>query len=650
MFTKKIIFAVASLLFVDLMLFVPKASCFTPTTESIALEKYAVITSTTFTATAQTAEAPSAVTFTDALYKAWIRNGGAINNIKPVVDELNTIKINNGFINLYPYSLVLLDEYRNLHSDKFLDYAILLSPSMPEPYFELSYSLLTGLKSNYTLTVLNLWKAVTSFFDDPYNILRFASNRLINITLSMLIVLFIFSLLLIIRYYAQIYGSLKSHLPEYIPAYAILVFSIVVIILPFLFGIGFLWLLVLWLAVTFTYQKLTERMVSAGFIIFLGLLPFISLVIIATIVKPGEEPFTGIMNINYGNVSAKDINALKTYADAHPGDLYSNLYMGVYNKRVGDYAEASLYYTRLQDNGYGNLPAVLCNIGNLEYATGDADGAENNYKKTISADPGFFPARYNLGQLYLIKGNIDGTNELDIAKGISPAQFVYYASLYQKSNLNRIFIDALPSPRELAYTMFKDTFHNSTEIGMADIMVSRLIKWPSAKQLPYLALWLLLLFMGVVFLSKFVKKHFRCKSCGRLYEPLSRSDEYREMICSDCLKFYIKNDIKDNKKKIEITQRVYRWKKRLKIINIASSILIPGSGSILRGQTIRGMLMLSIVCYLSVEYITSFGLITSIFPMFNPYTGILKSTTVFFLILVYLSNILFAIKAEVKWY
>ena len=649
MVNKKLLIAAVFSIVTPLMLFVPRAFCFTQTTVPAALQKYPAITSTAALPLTPAATAPSGTTFMDALYNVWVSNDKAQNGIGQKVRELNEIKINNGFMNLYPYSFVLLDKYKQLHEEKYLQYATLLSPSMSEPYFELSYSMLRGRNADYTLAVINLSKAITAFFQDPYNILRFASNRLINLTLSILIVLFIFSLLLIIRYSMQIYTSIKSSLPESIPSYAVVLFSIVVLALPFLFGAGFLWLLVLWLFLTFIYQKTTERIVSAGFVVFLGILTFVLLIIVATILKPEEEPFTGIMNIQYGNVSAQDINALKTYADEHPSDLYSNLYMGVYYKRVGNYPQADVYYKRLQDNGYGNLPVVLENVGNLEYATGNAAGAESDYKQAVSVNPKYFPARYNLGQLYLIKGNIEGTNELDSAKSIDPSQFGYAASLYRKASINRIFVDALPSPVELALIMFKDTFHNATAIGLADVMISRLIKWPSAKQLPFLGLWLLILFMGTLVLSKFVTKYFRCKSCGRLYNPLNRSDEYRESICNDCHRFYVKNEIKDNKKRIEITQRVYRWKKRLKMINIASSLFIPGSGSILRGQTIRGMLMLSVFCYLLVEYITSFGLITPIFPVFNPYIGMVKSLSLIFLILVYMLNMFVTVKAEAKW-
>ena len=650
MVNKKLLIAAVFPIVMHLMLFVPRAFCFTQTTVSPELQKYPAITSTAAVSPTQEATVPSGTTFVDALYNAWVSNDTAQSGIEQKVREVNEIKINDGFMNLYPYSFVLLDKYKEHHEKKFLHSAILLSPSMSEPYFELSYSMLRGRNADYTLAVINLSKAITAFFQDPYNILRFASNRLINITLSILIVLFIFSLLLIIRYSMQIYSSIKSFLPEYIPAYAVVLFSIVILALPFLFGAGFLWLLVLWLFLTFTYQKTTERIVSAGFIVFLGILTFVLLIIVATILKPEEEPFTGIMNIQYGNVSAQDIKTLKAYADEHQGDLYSNLYMGVYYKRVGNYQEAEVYYKRLQDNGYGNLPVVLSNIGNLEYATGNTPGAESDYKQAVSVNPKYFPARYNLGQLYLIKGNIEGTNELDSAKSIDPAQFSYAASLYQKASINRIFVDALPSSGELALIMFKDTFHNATAIGLADVMVSRLIKWPSAKQLPFLGLWLLFFFVGTLVLSKFITKYFRCKSCGRLYNPLNRSDEYRDSICNDCFRFYIKNEIKDNKKRIEITQRVYRWKKRLKIINIASSLFVPGSGSILRGQTIRGMLLLSVSCYLLVEYMTSFGLITPIFPVFNPYIGMVKTLSLFFLIIVYLLNIFVTVKAEAKWY
>ncbi|MCL4468451.1 MAG: hypothetical protein M1591_05930, partial [Deltaproteobacteria bacterium] len=351
MVNKKLLIAAVFPIVMHLMLFVPRAFCFTQTTVSSELQKYQAITPTAAVSPTQAATVPSGTTFVDALYNAWVSNGTAQNGIEQKVRELNEIKINDGFMNLYPYSFVLLDKYKELHVKKYLHDAILLSPSMSEPYFELSYSMLLGRKADYSLAVINLSKAITAFFQDPYNILRFASNRLINITLSILVVLFIFSLLLIIRYSMQIYSSIKFYLPEYMPAYAVALFSIVVLALPFLFGAGFLWLLVLWLFLTFTYQKTTERIVSAGFIVFLGILTFVLLIIVATILKPEEEPFTGIMNMQYGNVSAQDIKTLKAYADEHQGDLYSNLYMGVYYKRVGNYQEADVFYKRLQDNG-----------------------------------------------------------------------------------------------------------------------------------------------------------------------------------------------------------------------------------------------------------------------------------------------------------
>ncbi len=633
-----------------ILLFAPKAFCSAQTSLPVKMGYSADLSGTTQTLPAQAVAVPSETAFFPRLAGAWAAGGKTPDAIGQTVRELNTIKIDNGFMNLYPYSLVLLDTYRSRHDVNLLKEAMELSPSMAEPYFDLSYALLTGAKANYSLAAANISRGITSFFDDPYNILRFSSNRLINLTLSVFIVLFFFSLLLIVRYYVQIYMLLRSVVPEYLPGYAVVVFSVVIILLPFLFGTGFLWLLVLWLAVTFLYQKPAERAVSAGFLIFLGMLTFISLVIVATIIKPAEEPFTGAMNIQYGNASGKDIAALKSYADAHTGDLYSNLYLGVYYKRLGDYPAAAAYYQRLSAAGYGNLPMVLCNIGTLAYATGHTGTAETDYKQVVAADPQFFPARYNLGQLYLIQGNIDGTNELDTAKMLDPALFSYYASVYQKSNLNRTFADALPPPRTLASIMFQDTLHNPTAIGLADVMVSWLIQWPSAKYLPMLALWLLFLFMGLLILAKFVQKYYRCTSCGRVYTPLSRTDAERGSICSDCLRLYVKNEIKDTRKKLEITQRSHRWKRRLRMATIVSSLLIPGSGYILRGRPLRGMVLLASITYLGMEYITSFGLITPVFPVYNPYTGLFKLVTGSLIAVVYVMNVLFAVRGEAKWY
>lgn len=633
-----------------LLFFTTSVKAFGQTLQSIELKKYTQITSTTNTEFTQTITTTTSLDFAEKLYMIWSAKNNSDEGIKYTVNKLNTIKLDNGFKDLYPYSLVLLNEYKTTHNPMLLHYAAILSPSLSDPYFESSYSMLKNNKKINEKFISELFKAISIFFNDPYNILRFISNRLINITLSILIIFALFSFVLIMRYSAQIYTSLRAHLPEYIPTYAIIVFSLVIWLSPILFGMRILWLIIIWLFITLTFQTLVERIVSISFILFIGILTFILLVIFATILKPVEQPFTGIMDINYGNISTKDIIKLKHYAEKNPSDLYSNLYMGVYYKRIGRLEDASVYFKNLKDSGYANLPDVMCDIGNLEYANGDIKNAENSYKQALLSDPDFFPARYNLGQLYIIEGNIDGTNELDIAKNINPELFSYYASIYDKSNINRILVDAIPTPPELAYTMFKSTLHSSTALGLADVVASRLIMWPEAQYLPYLALWLMLTFMIVAWLSKFINKHLRCRSCGKIFNPLNRNDEYKDKICVDCLRFYVKNEIKDNSKKAVITRMTYKWKERLRLINIVSSAIIPGVSYIFRGQTIRGILILSIFCYLVLEFITSFGFISPIFPVFNPYINIIKMIVIVLIIMVYLLNLVLSFRVEAKWY
>jgi len=135
-----------------------------------------------------------------------------------------------------------------------------------------------------------------------------------------------------------------------------------------------------------------------------------------------------------------------------------------------------------------------------------------------------------------------------------------------------------------------------------------------------------------------------------VYDPHTRDDEYKAVLCSDCLQFHIKKNIPDNKKKMAIMRRIDKWEKRLKIINIAVSVLMPGSGYILRGQPIKGMLILFIFSYLLVEYISSFGLITPIFPLNNPYIGVLKLLVLLIITGIYLLNIMFAFKDDTKWH
>ncbi|MCL5277390.1 MAG: tetratricopeptide repeat protein [Deltaproteobacteria bacterium] len=597
-------------------------------------------------------------TLTDALLDIWSGSGitddtspaGSGSTAGRYIKQMNELKLDSGFVNLYPYSSALLYEYGRGRSKALLRSAMVLSPSMPDPYFVMSYSMFGAGVAQYPRAGMYLLKGIETFFEDPYNIIRFISNRLINLTITVLAVFFIFAFLLMARYSAQVRTFLRDSLPEYVPGYTIVLFSLLVLALPLLFGMGPVWLLLFWLTATIAYQKLSERIFSMVCIVIIALLAYVSLVAVATIVGPAEQPFTGIMAINYGDLSPVGINGLASFADSHPSDLYSNLYAGVYYKRTGAYDRASVYYKRLEDNGYGNVPAVLCDAGNLEYAMGNTSAAEDDYRKAVTIDRNSFPAHYDMGQLYLMRADLEGTNELDEAKKIDPEAFTYRASVYDKSNNNRIFADALPNPGTLAYGMFINTLSGRKTAELSRLITGRLIAWPDAGHLPYLAVCFMGIFLVMIALSGRLGRQLRCKSCGRPYGAPGRNDEYVRILCIDCLRFHIKRDIKENKKKTEITRRIRRWKTGLKVMNTAASVIVPGSGYIIRGETVKGMLVLSAFAYAVVEYASSFGPIASISPLVNPFLPILRAVTLVAAAALYLLNLLLAARSEAGWY
>ncbi len=594
----------------------------------------------------------------DTLRSVWSDSGitggtfsaGRASAVGPSIRRLNEIKLDSGFMDLYTYSAALLYEYGRSHSEKLLRYAVDLSPSMPEPYFVMSYRMFGSGIARYSDAVAYLVKGITSFFDDPYNILRFVSNRLINLTITVLIVFLIFAALLIVRYSREVHAVLRNALPEYVPGYTIDLFSLLAIAVPLLFGMGPVWLLLFWLMATAVFQKWPERVFSMMVIVIIALLANIALIAVATIREPAEQPFTGIMAMNYGDLSGGLIDGLISYADTHASDFYSNLYTGIYYKRTGAYGRASVYYKRLEDNGYGDIPAVMCDAGNLDFAMGNTAAAEQSYRKAVSLDSGSFSAHYDLGQLYLMQVNFEGTSELDKAKEADPNAFAYYATIYDKSNINRIFADALPGPKALAYTMFRNTLSDREAAEVSGIILGKIIAWPGAGHLPYLALCFAVVFLIATAFSARLRSHRRCTSCGRIYSTGRRDDGYVRLLCTDCLRFHIKNEVKDTIKKVEITRRIRRWKVGLKVLNTVVSALVPGGGQILRGETVKGVLTLSMFVYLVTEYVSSFGLIASVFPPDNPFVPMLRSATLAGAAALYLINIIAAARSNAEWY
>ena len=143
---------------------------------SIESQKYPVITATTQTST-------TVHTFSDSINSVWEQRITST-DYASIVKHINNIKLDNGFTNLYPYSFALIYESNEKASMKLVDYASLLSPSMPEPYLLLSYHLLTSRHPEYANALMYLMKGIKLFFADPYNLMRFISNRLINITFA----------------------------------------------------------------------------------------------------------------------------------------------------------------------------------------------------------------------------------------------------------------------------------------------------------------------------------------------------------------------------------------------------------------------------------------------------------------------------------
>lgn len=514
------------------------------------------------------------------------------------LEKLYQWKLNQGIRNHYPYAVALIRESQDIIREgksevipDLLNYAEKMAPDLSQ----VAYARAHWLWSQNPFSLEKAGKAgwhwvqgvLLSFFN-----LEEALPQLANLTfcllLSFLITFAVFSFSLVLRYYSFFAHHLKHLIRLEANPKVLRVLSIFILFLPFILGLGWIWLFILWLLFFGVYGSRSDRAASVALLSLLLLLPT-GLRIYSSFLTSLTE--NGVPEINRANTGPWSVDlhrqlvALKESSPQDPDILQA---LGLVEKRMGKFAEAEqnlLQWTQLQPNA----SQAFNNLGNIYLATNRPGQAIEAYRKALQLGTSKAESHYNLGQAYLLNLLLnEAETEFRRAKELNPQLISYYTGISSR-NPNRLVIDQTIEPLQLWKRVFWDSpEREKIAQGYWDLLWNGVpLKYGEVTVAVILGLLVLIqIFTGKRPLIR------NCERCGHLICSQCTRSMVMGKRCSQCVAAFSASRSADPQVVKRKRAEVARYQSRRRSVPQWFSLVLPGVGHLLLGHAKEGMIYL----------------------------------------------------------
>lgn len=340
-----------------------------------------------------------------------------------------------------------------------------LTDKAKHPYFQMAQELSPGHYSNdyflcdFFADPVEWPKSAKHCFDGLTNELSLTSEKLIFLTkvsyqaFWTILILLLFYLVLYIRKFLPFTIQYYSSTFYWISPISYL-FLISIISLLILFTFGWLFFFAFFYIFLWRFPSNQEKGLLFFLICLAMVLPF-------TFAAPAlsKQFHTGILfDLLHSEQTlnpAKFEEKIVRYSRTHPNDPYALFSLGVMAKKTGNLSEAQRYF-ELSRSVKGDFFKTKINLANIQYDSGDTEGAKEEFKKLISLNPTFVIPYLNLSQIYTHESQyLEGENYMNQAKKIDEIKFKKLTqSMDNRNGLVRLIYEEL-EPKDLSPQIFK---------------------------------------------------------------------------------------------------------------------------------------------------------------------------------------------------
>lgn len=380
-------------------------------------------------------------------------------NWKKSQEELEKIyqwKLDQGIRNHYAFALALVRESeqgarkgKSGGAPELLDYAEKMAPDFSQVAIARAKwlgSRILDSWENAPNAVLAWFQGVWLSFSNPEEALPQIVDLTLWILFSFLLTFVAFALSLFIRYYFLFIHDLKKLIRLKISFIPLAIFSLLFLLSPFFLGMGWMWVMALWVLVFWAYAGRTDHLVTIALLLLLLLIPTGIRFYSSLLLSFSGNGVPEILRANTGVWNGKLYQRMLAMNRSNPQDQDVLQAIGLMEKRMGKFKEAEQRFLQIAklDPQSG---AASNNLGNIYLVTNRLDQAVEAYRNAGRLEPFRAEAYYNLGQAYLLKHRKkEAEAEFQRARSLEPELISDHAGIFSR-NPNRLVID-----RTLSYS------------------------------------------------------------------------------------------------------------------------------------------------------------------------------------------------------
>lgn len=464
--------------------------------------------------------------------------------------------------------------------------------------------------------------------------IRLLTNFAVAIMLLMVVIATLFVLVVAVRYTVLLGHDLKNFAPRGVSGPQMALLFVVLTLLPLVFGVGFIYVLFLWLAIFWLYMSRREKVVTIVLLLaFAGLAKLNDYAV--RLMGYQQTWQAAAYDCTYGLCEHAQLTQLYSVIEHHDDPL-ALLTLGLYHHRLSptDSASATLtegFLTRALSAG-GEDPYVLTAVGNhrlsdamaicktnAELAETRMNEADEFYRRALDVAPTFLPALYNRSHLLRRAGNTDDADAVyRRAQSADDGRLYFFERQVAGTegtsrcpalfNVNRqLMTPGIPDDRVFSGVLAHQSIHSPSFflIPFSGWMVGA----AGHTSLPVFAITLVVIVLALGPFRSALRATWFCPRCGKIANTRENPELEELDDCDECLLIRVKGAFVDPKdlwfrqRRIEADKQGRRQRMRL------LTFLLPGAGHLYGGRTLRGMSYSTIFVFLLIQLVTPLGVI-----------------------------------------
>jgi Tfp pilus assembly protein PilF len=332
--------------------------------------------------------------------------------------------------------------------------AIELDPSFVQPHLTMAGWLMFSDPSQMLVHLASIVEHTRRDFNMQIDL---AANVLVMGLEALFAGLLFAGLILVFLHRDELQHTLEEQLKTWISPFTAHWWAPVVLLVPFLAGLGLTLPVLLFLGMLWPRFRLRERMLTSMLALAALASPFVPLMLdrFTVALRTDARPFHEAAALQHAAWDDARQARLEAAAKADPQNGFAAFALGWHSRRGGRLEQAEqAYQSALQ--AWPEHSAVLTDLGNVAAMRGDTDGALEYYRRATTSDPLNAAAHFNAAQLLTRRFEYtDANRELQLASAIDFELVRLYQARAGASGLLPL-VDVWPGPRTF-WTALRDT-------------------------------------------------------------------------------------------------------------------------------------------------------------------------------------------------